>query len=303
MIIFITTLWQTFVLVLSKTHLILILIFLSEYKTKSNDVLRLKQRYLDLKMFGNLYWKTRPKYWVRNTFCILRLLWSYFYSRKWTFSHLLAVVRWMEEVIEAGLVCQAQHFSKDIFGVMLEKGVEENMTQSTVFLSLVLAEVHEPLDVKVGSDELNILEAEIIANDLWKETAMTHHNTSLKMYLFISNDYQTNNSPLDLSHKCLKSSSILRRRDNVQTSHALLCRRSERIEWVEWQTWSFRACRNRSRSSPMDSHWLRLSVKLWTAGISDDTATRTSNVLMDKQISKTELMNAFVINVIVQFLF
>ncbi len=67
----------------------------------------------------------------------------------------------MEEVIEAALVCQAQHFSKDIFGVMLEKGVEENVTQSTVFLSLVLAEVHEPLDVKVGSDELNILEAEM----------------------------------------------------------------------------------------------------------------------------------------------
>lgn len=89
------------------------------------------------------------------------ILWCYFYRRKWTFPHLLAVVRWMEEVIEAGLVCQAQHLSKDIFGVMLEKGVEENVTQSTVFLSLVLAEVHEPLDVKVGSDELNILEAEM----------------------------------------------------------------------------------------------------------------------------------------------
>ncbi len=67
---------------------------------------------------------------------------------------------WMEEVIEAGLVCQAQHLPKDIFGVMLENRVEEKVTQSTVFLSLVMAEVHEPLDVKVGSDELDVLEAQ-----------------------------------------------------------------------------------------------------------------------------------------------
>lgn len=69
----------------------------------------------------------------------------------------MAIMGWMEDVIEAGLVCQAQHLLEDIFGVMLENRVEEKVTQSTVFLSLVMAEVHEPLDVKVGSDELNVL--------------------------------------------------------------------------------------------------------------------------------------------------
>lgn len=71
----------------------------------------------------------------------------------------MAVMRWIEEVIEAGLVCQAQHLPKDIFGVMLEDRVEEKVTQSTVFLSLVMTEVHEPLNVKVGSDKLNVLGA------------------------------------------------------------------------------------------------------------------------------------------------
>lgn len=40
---------------------------------------------------------------------------------------------------------------------MLENRVEEKVTQSTVFLSLLMAKVHEPLDVKVGSDELDVL--------------------------------------------------------------------------------------------------------------------------------------------------
>lgn len=78
-------------------------------------------------------------------------------DRKSTFAHLMAVMGWMEKVIKAGLVRQAQHLFEDIFGMMLEKRVEEKVTQSTVLLSLVMAEVHEPLDVKVGSDELNVL--------------------------------------------------------------------------------------------------------------------------------------------------
>lgn len=92
---------------------------------------------------------------------------SFFFTGN--FAHLMAVMGWMKVVIEAGLVCQAQHLPKDISGVMLENGVEEKVTQSTVFLSLVLAEVHEPLDVKVGSDELNVLGAQNTLQMIYKK--------------------------------------------------------------------------------------------------------------------------------------
>lgn len=44
-----------------------------------------------------------------------------------------------------------------VLGIMQEDGVQSKLPQSAVFLTLVMTEVHEVLDVIVGSDVLNVL--------------------------------------------------------------------------------------------------------------------------------------------------
>ena len=72
-------------------------------------------------------------------------------------THLLAAVRGVHSVVQAGFVSKTEHFLKQVFAEVLKGWVEDKVAYLCVLLVAVMAEVDEVLDVVVGSNVLDIL--------------------------------------------------------------------------------------------------------------------------------------------------
>lgn len=72
-------------------------------------------------------------------------------------THLLAAVRRVDSVVQAGSVSQPEDVLKQVFGEVLEGEFEDKVAYLSVLLVAVVAEVDEVLDVVVGTDVLDVL--------------------------------------------------------------------------------------------------------------------------------------------------
>lgn len=73
-------------------------------------------------------------------------------------THLLAAVRRVDSVVQAGSVSQPEDLLKQASGEVLEGRCEDKVANLSVLLVAVMAEVDEVLDVVVGTDVLDVLE-------------------------------------------------------------------------------------------------------------------------------------------------
>lgn len=72
-------------------------------------------------------------------------------------THLLALAGEVDPVVQAGFVGQPEDLLKQVFGKVLEEGLEDQVAELSVLLVVVMAEVDEVLDVVVGTNVLDVL--------------------------------------------------------------------------------------------------------------------------------------------------
>lgn len=78
----------------------------------------------------------------------------------WPCTHLLAVGGGVDPVVQAGLVSQPENLLEQVFGEVLEERPDDQVAELRVLLVAVMAEVHEVLDVVVGTKVLDVLTEE-----------------------------------------------------------------------------------------------------------------------------------------------